>query len=256
MIPIKPFVQHEGQCPHCGDKVRGGEVLWQGIHVCVSTWCEGCGREYIEDMPVGHATYSPYRVEVPNYTLTGDAKSRKWLGEPLRQALLSPSYDLAVGMTVHKMKPFKRIIIVNTIDYLYGHALLKLLNVQREYEQSPELGIVVIVQKSLEWMVPACVAEIWTVDVPFSKARNFYPVLHHRMIEELVRFDEVHVSPAYSHLVSSILSSLRVSRVMRMVVSRSRELPSYGGKTACGAAAIISHGQCRNFRSSNVGLNR
>ncbi|MFT9368702.1 hypothetical protein [Paenibacillus polymyxa] len=199
MIPIKPFVRHEEQCPHCGDTLRGGEVLWQGIHVCVSTKCEGCGREYLEDMRVGHATYSPYRVEMPDYILTGDAKSRKWLGEPLRQSLMNPSYDLAVGMTVHKKKASSRVIIVNTIDYLYGHALLKLLNVQREYEQSPELGIIVIVQKSLEWMVPAYVSEIWTVDVPFSKARNFYPLLHHRMIEELIRFDEVYVSPAYSH---------------------------------------------------------
>ncbi|MCM2996625.1 hypothetical protein M3647_03990 [Paenibacillus cellulositrophicus] len=199
MIQIKPIIEHRSSCHQCGGQISSKSILWQGIHVGVNTVCDHCNKEYIEDLKVGHATYLPFKIELPEYHLIGGEKARKWLGEPFRKSIQYPSLDREISVSVEIRKETKRSLIINCIDYLYGHALLKLLNVQREYERHSDLSIIVIVQKPLKWMVPKFVSEIWTVNIPFNHARNFYPQLNECIQAELQRFDEVYVSRAYSH---------------------------------------------------------
>lgn len=199
MIQIKPVIDHHAICNYCSRPVYNNKILWQGIHVCVHTICEQCNKENIEDLSVGHATYLPYKVDLSGYVLTGNEKARKWLGEPFRKSLQNPTPDTKIAVKIKGNCDHKKVIILNCIDYLYGHSLLKLLNAQREFENNPDFALIVIVQKALEWMVPDFVSEIWTVNISFSNARNYYPSLNESITNELERFDQVYVSHAYSH---------------------------------------------------------
>ncbi len=199
MLKIKPSIEFASCCELCKSEVTNERILWQGIHVSVITRCRNCQSECIEDLSVGHATYSPYKVILPDYQIIGDPKALKWLGQPFKNSLQAPSEDIEINIDIKKNRQASRVIIINCIDYLYGHSLLKLLNAEREKDEHDDLGIVVITQKALEWMVPEFVSEVWTVNIPFSKARNYYPLLDKKINKELERFEEIYVSHAYSH---------------------------------------------------------
>jgi hypothetical protein len=102
-------------------------------------------------------------------------------------------------LTVECFNPAKKVIILNCLDFLYGHCLLKLLNAAAHLDFDGDYGLVVVVQKFLRWMVPKGVSEIWTVDIPLRNGRKFFPTLDQEMKAECSRFDEIYLSIAYSH---------------------------------------------------------
>ncbi|WP_341279086.1 hypothetical protein [Paenibacillus sp. FSL H8-0537] len=199
MIKIKPVIEHEGICRHCGVVLANERVLWQGIHVCVEACCPACGGEYVEDLKVGHATTYPYLIDLSSYTLSGHEESRGWLGNPLLHSLQHPTADEQVRLEVEIREACRDVVIINCIDFLYGHSLLKLLNAERERTENPDIGIIVLVQSFMKWMVPDYAAEVWTVNVPLSKAQRFYPQLDEQISAQCERFEQVFVSRAYSH---------------------------------------------------------
>ena len=149
-------------------------------------------------MKVGHATYNPYKIVFPEKIVHGEDGSYKWLGKPLLNSLINPS-EKKVKMEVDKRKKESEVIIINCIDYLYGHSLLKLLNSEREHKENPEKGIVVIIQKALEWLVPIFVSEVWTKYSIFKCSKKFFPDLNNQIEIEINRFSKVYISQAFSH---------------------------------------------------------
>lgn len=184
-------------CPYCGDKV-GVEPFWQGIHSCVRGRCSHCDVTMVADLPVGQALYTPYMVALERDQIFGDQRCLGWFGQPLLNSLLQPDHR-SVDLVVEKRKTVDRMIILNCLDYLYGHSLLKLLNADRHLREDVAWGLVVIVPKLLRWMVPDGVAEIWSVSLSLEELRSFFPDLHRRIHRECLRFSEVRLSPAYSH---------------------------------------------------------
>jgi hypothetical protein len=120
------------------------------------------------------------------------------LGEPLLRSLRSPTLE-NIPLQVRKFTETKHAVVLNCVDFLYGHSLLKLLNAERHLRGTPAYGLVVIVPKFLAWLVPQGVAEAWIVDLPLSKAQNFYPQLDKQIGNECSRFETVFVSRALSH---------------------------------------------------------
>lgn len=200
MIQIKPMIGTRAECPYCGGELVPGKVLWQGIHVCAVSACPGCHAEIVADMEVGHALFAPCRVDVKEGRLfLDDAGSASWFGEPLLRSLRNPVDAPPVSLKVERFSTSKRVIILNCIDFLYGHSLLKLLNAEAHLAHNPELGLVVLAPAFLHWMVPQGVAEIWIVDLPLARAQNFHPELDRLIQKECERFDEIYLSPAHSH---------------------------------------------------------
>ncbi len=199
MIEIKPHIQHQSVCPHCQTRLQAQDILWQGIHVCAVSKCPGCQAGIIEDLRVGQALYTPYQIDVNARQMFGDESSKYWYGLPMHQSLVSPSDDLPVYLQVEKRRTTRNVIILNCIDFLYGHSLLKLLNATAHLRDHPELGLIVIVPQFLRWLVPQDVAEIWTVNIPLAKAQAYYPALHQRIQQECERFESIYVSLAHSH---------------------------------------------------------
>jgi hypothetical protein len=200
MIQIKPEIRHESDCPYCGKSLIPERVLWQGIHVCAVCRCPACGAEIIDDLACGHSLHASCRVDLKAGKLfLDDIYSRSWFGNPFLESLLNPREDLEISLTVEIFKEFKTVVVLNCIDFLYGHSLLKLLNAEAHLDGRDGYGLVVIIPRFLRWMVPSGVAEVWTVNIPLAEARNYYPDLDRLVHQECRRFEEVFLSPAHSH---------------------------------------------------------
>ena len=149
------------------------------------------------DLPVSHALWSPIYL---NQT-TGevhDPRQVSWFSEPLREGFLKPETGHIVP-TVHKFFQSDSIVIMNCLDFLYGHSLLKLLNVQRHLDDDPQLGCCVLVPPNLAHLVPEGVAEIWEFPEPLRNGRKWYSSLAKWLSEELSGRKECFLSRAYSH---------------------------------------------------------
>jgi len=199
VIEIQPNIQQRSNCPYCGTELNPKSVLCQGIHIVLNSKCEGCGSEIIDDLRVGHGVKNYIQVNlIKGEVFAASAYKKEWLGKPLLNSLQNPQPE-KLEIVKEIFKPCNRVIILNCIDHLYGHSLLKLLNAQRHLECNSEFGLVVIVPKFLRWMVPEGVAEVWTVPISLKNGQNYYPNFADFVEEETKRFDEIHVSEAHSH---------------------------------------------------------
>jgi hypothetical protein len=161
--------------------------------------CDGCGARLMAELPVAHAKYFPYYIDLERRTIVNsDPSADSWLGEPCLQAWENP-IDQLIEINKEICAPSDRVIILNCIDFLYGHALLKLLNAQAYLEDFPDWGLIAIVPQFLRWLVPKGVAEIWTVDVPLDRGQKFNRYLDRWIKTELNRFDRVLMGNVYSH---------------------------------------------------------
>ncbi len=198
MIEIKPNLQHRSHCPYSGKVLKPVKVLWQGTHVCVLSESPD-GGEIIEELRIGHAAKTPYQIDLAKKaTFSGDKYAEELLAKPLLNSLQNPQPEqLEISQEI--FKSYDRVIILNCVDYLYGHSLLKLLNAQRHLESNPDLGLIVIVQKFMRWMVPEGVAEVWTVPISLKNGQDYYPSFAEFVEKQSQRFEEIYVSEAYSH---------------------------------------------------------
>ena len=198
MIEIKPSIQHHAICPYCQADLKPDSILWQGMHICVKTECVSCNKIIIDNLSVGHNVTRPCQIDLEKGAVFGSEGFKRYMGKFLLPSLQNPQSE-KIEIIKEVFQECKRVIILNCIDYLYGHSLLKLLNAQRHLDDRPEYGLVAIVPKFLRWMVPKGVAEIWTVDIPLKNAQYYYPSFNQFVSEELERFDEVYLSKAHSH---------------------------------------------------------
>lgn len=199
MIKIKPVIEQQSNCPYCSCSLNHNNVLWQGIHICITSKCPNCGKEIIEDLKTGQAFFTPYQINFEDEKLFGNQESRGWFGEPLYRSLKDPIPNTKLEINIEKFADYKNVIILNCIDYLYGHCLLKLLNAEKHLKTNKDFGLIIITQDFLRWMIPNGVAEIWSVNLPLSKAQNYYPYFHKRIENECERFETIYISYAHSH---------------------------------------------------------
>ena len=199
MIEIKPQIQHESKDHTSGTILQPAKILWQGMHICVEFKPNGSGSEIIDLFRVGHSCNTSLQVDLAKgEVFSGNSYAAEWLGKPLLNSLQNPRSE-KLQITKEIFKPCQRVIILNCIDYLYGHSLLKLLNAQRHLECNSDCGLIAIVPEFLRWMVPDGVAEVWTVPISLKNGRDYYPSFAEFVEEEMKRFEQIYVSEAYSH---------------------------------------------------------
>lgn len=197
MIQIKPIIQQQCTCPYCERPLAADKILWAGMRVCLECQCPSCGARLIEDLKVGHAVNYPYCVDLAKGQVFGSTVAKGWLGDSLLKSLNPRHNEIDISKEVFEQ--CRRVIILNCIDSLYGHCLLKLLNAQRHLDRHVDCGLILIVPRFLRWMVPQGVAEIWTVNIPLRNGLDYYPAFDRFVHEECKRFEEIHVSQAFSH---------------------------------------------------------
>ena len=169
-----------------------------GMRLCADVGCV-CGKRYVSDLPVGEGVIQPWKLAVESGELWGNDRSLPWLGKPLRDSFFHPN-ERHVELQTKRSKKKRNIIILNTIDFLYGHCLLKLLNVEDILKSMPDdWGVIVIAQQFLEWLIPEGISERWIVDISLEEGRDFFPSFHMQIHETLKKYDRVNVSRALPH---------------------------------------------------------
>lgn len=220
MIELKPATYKAFDCPAC--KSSGVEVadgVFQGIHVLADCRCPACGVEFYHEFPVGNALYYP--------TVFGKADGKLYAGKtvPWYSGPLLASYrekcakDISIEKRVFAEK--KEVVILNCLDFLYGHVLLKLLNAQYYLDHRPELGLIVIVPRSFSWLVPEGVAEVWLVDVKlYRESQHWFLAFEEFVRQEMTRFERTYLSLAFSVPDFSCIDIARFTRVARFDLAR------------------------------------
>ena len=196
MIALKPTPYSNFSCPVCSQNhLPVTKTFFAGIRTIAYTTCPNCQTPLAQDYPIGHALHYQMAINTSTHTLYNS--SAKWWSEPFLKGFLDQKNE-EIKIEKKVFRATKKIVLLNTIDYLYGHSLLKLLNAQ-DHIQNSEVDLVIIAQKNFEWLIPQGCAEVWLVDLPFSKAKNWYTALDLFVQTELLRFEEVHLSLAFSH---------------------------------------------------------
>jgi hypothetical protein len=169
-----------------------------GMRSLADLRCNTCGREFFGDMATGQALYTPMLLE----KMTGevfDQHDINWFADWFRESYAS-RIDSPVPFEVVEQLPITRpVVLLNCIDTLYGHSLLKLLNAQYYIDQQPDFNLVVLVPSLLSWMVPKGVSQVWIVDLPLSRGTEWNEWLAREIQRRTDEWDQVFLSVAFPH---------------------------------------------------------
>jgi hypothetical protein len=211
MIRLHPIPEAWHECPYCKVLLEVKDWYIPGMRNLADLQCSNCERQYYGDLLSGHGLYHPMLLEKQTgvvHDLYGADWFAGWLRRSYAQRCNSP-----VGFTIEEFRAAKKAILLNCVDTLYGHCLLKLLNVQYYLDHRPELDLIVMVQPFLRWMVPDGVAAIWTVDLPLSKGIEWNDWLAVEIKKRIGLYGESRISVAFSHPHPEDFSIERYTRV-------------------------------------------
>lgn len=198
LIPLKPTQFADLTCPSCDapDPLPQGSV-WPGVHVLGKYACASCGAKFLRDLPVGFAVDHPMAI-AEDGRLFNPTGGSAWIHRPLLNGFRSPSTEeVKVERIVHR--ECSRVVVLDTLDFLYGHVLLKLYNAQYYLDKHPERGLILLLPRMFRWLVPEGVAEVWLVDQPLGKAHQWSTALDRFVQEQLPRYAEVSLGMGYAH---------------------------------------------------------
>lgn len=134
-------------------------------------------------------------------------------------------HDIAIERIVHS--EHKDIIILNTLDFLYGHVLLKLYNAAHYLERYPEKGLVVIVPRMFLWLVPKTVAEVWVVDLRLGQMQGWYAGIDRFVQAQMGRYSTVHLARGYAHPVFATINIASFSGVEPFPIAEFTKRPPH-----------------------------
>jgi hypothetical protein len=198
LVPLLPAMGPNGNCPACGGaSVTPLGTVFPGIHVLGRYACAACGHAFLRDLPVSHALSFPITVSQEGRP-EGAAEVPPWLLEPFL-AGFKAQRDEEVKIERRVFRAHRKVVVLNTLDFLYGHVLLKLYNALHYIDRHPDLGLVVILPRMYAWLIPEGCAEAWIVDLGLGRLQGWYNGLDRFVQGRLPAYDEVYLAPAYSH---------------------------------------------------------
>lgn len=213
MIRLKPAPEtHPRSCPLCGGALAARGWLIPGMRNLADLQCPKCGKEFYADLPAGQALYTPMMLEKESGEIAGGAHPA-WFSDWLTQSYARRTSE-PLGFEVRKTRETKdKVILLNCLDTLYGHSLLKLLNAQYYIDNCRDAGLILLVPRFLEWMLPDGFAEAWIVDLPLRRGTEWNDWLAAEIAERLKSIHEAHLSVAFSHPHAESFDIERFTRV-------------------------------------------
>jgi hypothetical protein len=195
---LHPVTDAEHVCPHCGARlsVEGWHV--PGMRNLADLRCASCGREFYGDLAAGQALYTPMLLEKATGEVH-DPHGVDWFAVWLRDSY-ARRVDEPIPFDVREERAVTRpVVLLNCLDTLYGHSLLKLLNAQHYLERRADVDLVVMVPSLLAWMVPDGAAQVWSVGLPLRRGAEWNDWLAREVRRRVEAFDEVRLGHALSH---------------------------------------------------------
>jgi hypothetical protein len=216
----KPEVQHT--CPHCREALSVKDWWMPGMRMLAVLDCPRCSRQFYGDLPAGHGLYYPMLLEAG----TGeahDAQGVPWFADSLRDSF-ARRIDEPVPFAEEEFRPIRKPLLLNCLDQLYGHSLLKLLNAQYYLDHQPDFDLILVIPPFLRWLVPQGVATVWTVGLPLRQGNTWNDWLAKRLHEKIDTFTEAFLSVAFSHPHPDDFAIERFTRIAPFDAPRWTEL--------------------------------
>jgi len=211
MIRLYPILDVDHTCPYCQVSLEVKGWYIPGMRNLADLECPKCGREFYGDLPSGHGLHYPMLLE----KATGVVHDRigvPWFANWLRESYAERRNE-PLGLEVEEKKPVQRGVLLNCLDTLYGHCLLKLLNAQCYLDQKPDLDLIVMVPHFLRWLVPDGAAAVWTVDLPLSRGTEWNDWLAQQIHRRVEVLDKCYLSVVFSHPHPDDFQIERFSRI-------------------------------------------
>lgn len=219
MISLYPLVDTTKHCPFCNIRLETLGCYIPGMHTLADLRCKQCEREYFSALPAGHGLYHSILLEKDSAAIYDSDEEFRWFSNWIRTAYAART-DNPRTITVEEHRPIKRPLLLNCLDTLYGHALLKLLNAQYYLDQKPDFDLIVLISRSLRWLVPDDVAAIWTVDLPLKQGTEWNDNLALEIRRRLESFPECWLSIGLSHPHSSDFAIERFTGVTPFAIDQ------------------------------------
>ncbi|WP_332897136.1 MJ0042-type zinc finger domain-containing protein [Haladaptatus sp. CMSO5] len=197
MIKLHPVPEFDLNCPECDVALLVKDWYIPGMRMLAEVKCPQCGRKFYGDLPVGHGLVYPALVDIESgevYNEFGGDWFANWL-----ETCYSEQKHESIQIEKTKNKTINRPIVLNCLDGLYGHSLLKLLNAQYYLDSTPEYDLFVIVPSNLKWLVPDGVAMVWSIEISLPRGKEWNDWLAKEIKSFLTEFDEAWASMAFSH---------------------------------------------------------
>ncbi len=223
MIALEGF-ELEAACPECASALEATGWTMPGMRMLAQARCTGCGRPYFVDLPAGQGLYSPMILDPATgavHDRAGVAWFAEWLGKSWRERT-----DATPTFTVSRLSPLTRpAVLINCLDTLYGHALLKLLNAQ-QYLDAGTFDVILVIQPFLATLVPEGVAETWLVDLPLRDGTAWSDGLAAAIASESARIGDLRLAPVHPHPHPATFAIERFSRVAPFPVAQWHSSPN------------------------------
>lgn len=211
MITLHPVPDADFACPACSARLVAHGWYMPGMRALARLVCPSCGRRYYGDLSVAQALYTPMLLDAD----TGEVHDAH--GVPWFARWLSDSYATRVSsdldFTVRELRPPRRPLLLDCIDRLYGHALLKLFNAQHYLDHHPDRDLILLVPRYLAWLVPDGAAEVWTIDLPLRRGAEWNDALASKIAQRLSGFESCAISVALPHPHPGDVAIERFTRV-------------------------------------------
>lgn len=199
MIEVKPKIVNSFPCPECGsNRSRVNDVIIQSLHVMADCSCDVCHCQFFHLLPMGHNVDDQLSIGKTTRTYYSPDNIQSWLFDSVVKAHEGLRSE-KVGIEKRVFRSCRNVVILNTLDYLYGHVLLKLYNSLYHLDNQKHLGLILIIPRMFEWLIPQGCAEAWIVDLKLNQLEYSYESIQKFVSIQFDRFDTVYLSKAYSH---------------------------------------------------------
>lgn len=174
-------------CPKCpGIRLPPGPAVISGTFTLFETQCPNCGTKFLAHFSTVYARNAAITLDPQ----TGRIESNwdnPWYARNLGEAW-NNRQARPVRIERINFRPLRKPLLVNAVDFLFGHCLHRLFDLPRLMTTYPDRDIVVLVQDFARWLVPDGVAEVWSVDIPLRDGRLWFDDLARQiqaLLEEL-----------------------------------------------------------------------
>lgn len=198
MIPLHPIPEADYECVYCRTPLEIQGWYIPGMRNLADLRCPQCGREFYGDLRAGQALYTPLLLE-KEAGAVHDIYGVQWFADWLREAYARRTNE-PLSFVVKERAPLTRpVVLLNCLDTLYGHSLLKMLNAQHYLDHRPDVDVIVLAQPFLEWMIPDGVAQVWIVDLALQRGTQWNDWLAREIKSRIETFSCAQLSVALSH---------------------------------------------------------
>ncbi len=198
MIRIKPEPENQLLCPKCFQKSLLKEIVIQSTFPMADCFCENCDFEFYQTLPIGHTLVDTLSIDKSDNKLYPRDTKKSWLTDALLKACHREKQSkVSIKKVIYKKHD--HVVVLSALDYLYGHVLLKLYNSIYHLENHKDLGLIIIIPKSFEWLIPSNCAEVWVVDLALSDLKYSHSFIQKFVSAEFERFKTIYISRSFSH---------------------------------------------------------